>query len=346
MEDLSLLWKQPQIQITRIMMTCQDSIHNINLRSICSCLVFWLFSSSLLFAQGKKPTLMVLPSENWCQQRYFYNEIDLNGKRQSFPDYERAFFEDTEIGQVITTLSSQFVDLGYNLKDAQQILAGNRKRSVEESMTFDLDTGSDLMESPIDILYRSARADVIIAVWWEIQRTDNGIALSLQLDAIDSFTHKRIASMMTNTKPKQGQTIPMLLEKAVRKSAKDFSNQILEYFAGLEEEGREIVLTVRVWENSNWNLESRVDGTELIDVINDWLYDHTVQGRFSLTFASETTASFEQVMMPTYDARGRELDARQFILGLRNHLETAIPQMEVKIVTRGLAESFIIIGQK
>ena len=31
------------------------------------------------FGQAKKPTLMVLPSDNWCVQRYFYSKIDNQG---------------------------------------------------------------------------------------------------------------------------------------------------------------------------------------------------------------------------------------------------------------------------
>ena len=38
--------------------------------------------SQNIFGQAKKPTLMVLPSDNWCEQRYFMTEFDNQGTKQ------------------------------------------------------------------------------------------------------------------------------------------------------------------------------------------------------------------------------------------------------------------------
>ena len=54
-----------------------------------------LASTSAVFAQAKKPTLMILPSDNWCEQRYFMTEFDNQGTKQKVPNYKQAFQEDT-----------------------------------------------------------------------------------------------------------------------------------------------------------------------------------------------------------------------------------------------------------
>jgi hypothetical protein len=51
--------------------------------------------SSLSFSQAKKPTLMILPSDNWCEQRYFTTEFDNQGTKQKVPNYKQAFQEYT-----------------------------------------------------------------------------------------------------------------------------------------------------------------------------------------------------------------------------------------------------------
>jgi len=56
------------------------------------------------FSQAKKPTLMILPSDNWCTQRYFMTEFDNQGTKVKVPDYKKAFQEDTELGQVSVKL--------------------------------------------------------------------------------------------------------------------------------------------------------------------------------------------------------------------------------------------------
>jgi hypothetical protein len=76
-----------------------------------------LASTNVVFAQAKKPTLMILPSDNWCEQRYFMTEFDNQGTKQKVPNYKQAFQEDTELGQVISKIGSLMIDRGFPLKD-------------------------------------------------------------------------------------------------------------------------------------------------------------------------------------------------------------------------------------
>ena len=41
-----------------------------------------IFSFVLANAQAKKPTLMILPSDNWCEQRFFNTVFDNQGTKQ------------------------------------------------------------------------------------------------------------------------------------------------------------------------------------------------------------------------------------------------------------------------
>ncbi len=55
-------------------------------------------------AQEKKPTLMIVPSDNWCTQRYFTTTYNNQGTKVRVPDYQRAFQEDIEIKPVIANV--------------------------------------------------------------------------------------------------------------------------------------------------------------------------------------------------------------------------------------------------
>lgn len=41
--------------------------------------------------QTKKPTIMILPSDNWCTQRYFMITYDNQGTDVKVPNYQQAF---------------------------------------------------------------------------------------------------------------------------------------------------------------------------------------------------------------------------------------------------------------
>ena len=73
------------------------------------------FASILTFAQGKKPTLMILPSDNWCVQRYFTIKYeDESGRVIHIPDYQMAFQQDAELSGVISLIGQMLTDRGYD----------------------------------------------------------------------------------------------------------------------------------------------------------------------------------------------------------------------------------------
>lgn len=51
---------------------------------------------------AKKPTVMILPSDNWCTQRYFTTNFSNQGTNVKVPNYQQAFTEDLELPQVIS----------------------------------------------------------------------------------------------------------------------------------------------------------------------------------------------------------------------------------------------------
>jgi hypothetical protein len=62
--------------------------------------------------------------------------------------------------------------------------------------------------------------------------------------------------------------------------------------------------------------------------------------------ASENIIRFEQVRIPIYDANGNPIDARAFAKGLQKYLKAAPFNFEVKLMTRGLGEAIIVVGEK
>ncbi len=158
-------------------------------------------STNTLFGQAKKPTLMVLPSDNWCEQRYFMTEFDNQGTNQKVPNYKQAFQEDTELGQVISKIGSLMIDRGFPLKDVEQELKSIEARTAEDNMTISTTSGSSISESPLDKLKNKARADIIIQIWWKINKTEQGKSVSFILEGFDAYTSKRIASSTGNGTP-------------------------------------------------------------------------------------------------------------------------------------------------
>ena len=314
------------------------------MRKICLfiCLVVLAYTAN---SQTKKPTIMILPSDNWCTQRYFMTTFDNQGTDVKTPNYQQAFQEDTELGQVISKIGGVLTGLGYSLKDAEQEIKSLNVKQSEDNVTLSKTSGASLVESPLDMLKRRLKSDIIIQIWWKLNREAGGRSASFTLEAFDAYTNKRIATSTGTTKAST-EPIPVILEKAVKENVKPFDKQMDEWFSSQQRDGREISLTVRCWDNWDKDLETEYDGNELTDCIQAWLRDNCVNRSFNLSDGSESFAQFEQVRIPLQDENGNAMDARAFATKLRKHLQKEPYNISSKVIIRGLGEAVLILGEK
>lgn len=293
-----------------------------------------------VFAQ-KKPTLMILPSDNWCTQRYFTTTYENQGETVRVPNYQQAFQEDLELNPVISKVGELMTGLGYSLKDAEMELKSISTRTAEDNATLSKSSGAQLTESPLDMLKRRAKADIIIQVGWVL----NDASMSFTLEAFDAYTSKRIATA-TGTSQDYADDVPLLLEKAINKQIKPFDKQLTAFYDRMKKEGREIVLTVRTWDSWEQDLESEYGNDELLNHILVWMQENTVNQQFNLTDATENFAQFEQVKIPLKDDRGINMDARSFARGLQKYLNKSPYNITSKLMMRGLGEAILVLGEK
>lgn|SRR5690554_142043 len=303
------------------------------------------FFTAVAFAQAKKPTLMILPSDNWCNQRYFMTEFDNQGSTVKVPDYKLAFQEDTELGQVVSKISSLMADEGFPLKNAEQELKNIEARRAEDNMTMSRTSGSSIAESPLDMLKKTAKADILIQIWWKVNKTDKGKAVSFTLEAFDSYTSKLIASSTGTGKPSDD-IVPVLLLEAVSHHINPFLDQLQNHFDDMFENGREIILTVKRWDNWEYYLDDEINDKEIIEYINVWMRENTLNGRYNLSDATENFIRFEQVRIPIYNQYNQPMDARDFTNDLRKYLRDNPFNFDIKLLTRGLGEAILILGEK
>lgn len=289
---------------------------------------------------AKKPTLMILPSDHWCAMRYYTTSFDNQGTKVTVPDYQAAFMQDTELNPVISKIGGMLTDLGYSVKDAEQSIKTLNTRQAEDNVTVSKSAGAQLVESPLDVLKRRIKSDIVIQLSWEMSRSGK----TFTLEAFDAYTSKRIATA-SGTMTDKG-TIVETLEAAVQQSIKPFDKQMDTWYADQRKNGREIALTVRCWDNWENDLETEYDGEELTDCIQEWMRKNTVNEAFNLSDGTETFAQFEQVRIPMFDDKERAMDARAFATALRKHLQKAPYNITAKVIVRGLGEAVIVLGEK
>lgn len=313
-------------------------------------LIFILLLNSLLaFSQAKKPTIMVIPSDNWCIKNGYVITQDVMGTKKTFPDYKAAVQNNTELLMVLSKINTLMADRGFPLKNLESVLKSLETESAETSMLTSK-AGNGLAESPTDVLKRTAKADIVIQLTYVVNQNGPKRSVTFMMQALDAYTDKQIAGSQGTGEPSFATELPVLLEEAVISHIDDFNSRLQDYFNDLLTNGREVVMQVRVFDGSAFDLEQEFNWKgktlECGEIIEDWVADNTVQKRYSLSDYSENRMIFEQVRIPLYDDQNRPTDTRRWVRDLRSMLNGAPFNVPVKIYTRGLGEVWLILGEK
>lgn len=315
----------------------------------------YIFSSFLLlifyFASGqaKKPTIMVVPSDNWCIRNGYTMMFDEMGMLKTLPDYKMALQNETDLLMTISKINTMMADRGFPLVNLESAILNLERESSEVAMMASK-SGAIIMETPIDILQRNANADIIIQLTYVINQEGPRRSITFMLQGIDAYSGKQIAGAQGTGDPSMATQTPILLEEAVLAHIDDFNSRLQVHFDDLFSNGREVVFQTRVFDSSPVDLEKlyfyKNERLELGEIIEDWVSNNTVQGRFTTSTYTQNVIRFEQVRIPLYDDRGRANDTRRWIRDLRNILNDFPFNLDVKLYGRGLGEIWMIIGEK
>jgi hypothetical protein len=298
-------------------------------------------------AQIKKPELMVIPSDVWCINNGYYTEVENLGTTVKVPNYKQALQENMGLKLAIAKLNDLMAERGFPLKSMEQELKNLEQRRMEDNLTTSK-AGNELAESPLDEVARTAKCDIILELSWDVKDMGPKHSLSYILEGRDAYTSKTIGAASGTGAPSFTADVDVLLEEAIVANMDNFNNRLQAHFEEMQTIGREISLDIKVFANNEAgiDLETEFGDDELIDVINNWLQLNTIQGRFSMPYASENVANFTQVRIPVYDERGRAIDANGFAKGLAKMLKKEPYNIPSKVMVKGLGRAVIILGEK
>ncbi len=306
-----------------------------------------LMSIAAAFGQAKKPTLMVVPADAWCTENGYVQNFDLQGKATSVSDYEKAVRENGTLLNVTTKVGELMAERGFPLKDLGATIRNINQSAAEDEMTTSSTSSATLAETPLDRLLNRAKADIIVELYWKVNTMGPKNSVTYTLRGLDAYTNKQVAATQGSGVASFSSDIPVLLEEAVLEHMDGFLSQLQAHFDDLLENGREVVVNVRWFDNgSGANFEDEFGGEELTDVIDSWMADNTVQHRYNLSDATESVLRFEQVRIPLYRENGAPMDTRHFVNNLRRHLSKAPYNIKGKLLTKGLGRVDLVLGEK
>lgn len=292
--------------------------------------------------QAKRPTLMVVPGDAWCAKHHYVQTLDIEGRRETQPDYKAAVAGSQQLNVVISKIGGLMADRGFPLKDLGQSLKSMARLSAEDRLMTSKKKGTSIAENPLDKLRRTAKADMLLEVDWMVNTTGPKHSITYTLTAKDAYSDKTVASAGGTGRPSFSAEVPLLLEEAVQDHMEVFASRLQSYFDDLQANGREVVLDMQVSGGSNVDFTKDYGGYELNELIDNWLHEHCVQHRFNKSDATASMLLYEQVRIPLYKDNGQAQDTYGFARELARHLGAAPYGLSVKTVNRGLGRCLLV----
>ena len=310
-------------------------------------IVVSLFACASMLAQAKKPTIMVVPSDNWCIQHGYIQKFDNMGTEITLPDYRKALQECSDLLLAISKINELMAERGFPLKNLESSLKTLENQEAEDAMLTNKEGGA-VAESPIDKLKKVAKADIWMQLTYTINQVGPKKSLTLNLQGLDAYTDKQIAGASGTGKPDMTTEIAKLINEAINGHIDGFNDQLQRHFDDILANGREIVVRIKTWDDAGYDLEEEFAGEELGMIIENWMSDNTVQGRFNTVDATESMMLFEQVRIPLQieqEGKVRQMDARRWVGMLRKYLKSNF-DIESKLMMQGLGQAQLVIGAK
>lgn len=303
------------------------------------------FAVSLCFSQAKKPSIMVVPHNNWMSQNGFMDSYQIQGNSYTYPNYKRALTENGDIINVIAKIGELMAERGFPLISLEKSLESLAAQEAEDAMLTSK-TGADVNESPIDKLKKVAKADIEMGIRWDIITQGPKKKVDFTILGTDSYTNQDIASASGSGEFAVGSTPVELLREAVLAQLDNFNSQLQAHFDDMFENGRKVSIRVKVWGDWEHDLETEDFGDDELGIlIEDWISDNTVNNKFSTVDVTENMMFFNPVRIPLYNEKGRAIDARRWANGLRKYLKNEF-EIPSKLMMNGLGQATLVLGGK
>jgi len=309
-------------------------------------LLIVLFVGFYQFAEAqkaKKPTIMVIPDDDWCISRGYKITFNDPSRKinKDFPDYTKALQNEIDLNSVITQIGKMFSERGFNLKDLKAAM-DKIEADKGKKATIVADKGTEVAVSPADELVQSAQADILLKITWKVTKQGPYSIVTFTIKAIDAYTSKQIAGETGTGEKSTTPEIAILLKEAVLSHVDNLQSQMQTHFDDLLANGREVSLTIVR------DADSQIDLDNMYDFLTDWMDNNTVKGVYTKLSSSSTQIQYEQIRIPMFKKIGeneRAIDAERFFRDMGKTIKEKY-NYSVKVKMYGLGEVWLVLSDK
>lgn len=226
-------------------------------------------------------------------------------------DIRKTIEEDPNIRLVLSKIREAFDRRNYTTVDFESRLkAQSANNALAQNAQKDLKS----------MIIQGSGADIYVEVEYILNESTSGNSVKIIMKACDVSTGAALANKDAFSGQFYTNDIGRLAGAAVEKVSDDFLSVIQSKFDDIVTNGRSIAVDFTIDSASSITLQHEIDGTELADLITDWMANHSFQNNYHIQGSSEMELIFDDVRIPLRDNNGRNYNIQMFDRELRQYL--------------------------
>lgn len=170
------------------------------------------------------------------------------------------------------------------------------------------------------MILQGSGADIYVEVEYIYNESTSGNSVKIIMKACDVSTGAALASKDAFSGQFYTEDVGRLAGAAMEKVSDEFLSVIQAKFDDVLENGRSISVDFTIDTSSSITLQSELNGTELADILTDWIADHAYHNNYHVQGVTDLELIFDDVRIPLKDTNGKNYNIQAFDRELRQYL--------------------------
>lgn len=219
-------------------------------------------AAAIAEALGAKPSVLIVPSNRWMESAGFTSTEETDMGPITTYDYQSALKSSSmqQFGSLEGFLRAS-LDNTFRMQDLSSIMQTIAQEKAANNMR-----NTTIQEDPLDMLARTAQADLWIYVDAKQQSISGGVEMQYQitLNVLDPMINEMVINGEPQTVKTSGDNTLRLLETTVNANIDNIRPRILDHFVKREEKGLQGKISFLIGEDvgKTFDDELDVDGDE------------------------------------------------------------------------------------
>ncbi len=308
--------------------------------------ILWIFLLSVLFCSAQKamspPTVMIVPDDIYCKQHGYTINFNNQGIVETKPDYERALTEDAALHPVLTQIAELITDRNDRIVIIDLMTAIDNYKADRA-----LDAANGTEESADEAIVRRSEADIIVKVHFDLIKNGPQRQVQYTITGTDAYTANKFAPITGVGEPSTNAAPAILVREAIFGKMDAFLEKVLAYYTNMVKNGRQVAINFKVTNGAGLTMDSKVGNNLLKEVIDDCLYDLSVDGNgLERVRGGSNFLNYSSIYIPLFaNVRGRE--RKQKTEDVARKVSTMLESHNIKshYTTVGLGKVNFYIGE-